>query len=116
MSSTLKSVLFWFAIIVAAFAIYQYSSLQPRPTAMATSSDVAGAWYLEPKEEQACAVFRQGAVLLLVNQRGDMATARLEGTKLTVLKGYGWEPGLTAEVKNAAKTIAWRDGSVWTRK
>src|SRR6185503_3057944 len=29
MNSTFKSVLFWFAIIVAAFAIYQYSSLTP---------------------------------------------------------------------------------------
>ena len=29
MNSTFKSVLFWFAIIVAAFGIYQYSSLTP---------------------------------------------------------------------------------------
>src|SRR5688572_11874129 len=29
MNSTFKSVLFWFAIVVAAFAIYQYSSLTP---------------------------------------------------------------------------------------
>jgi cell division protease FtsH len=35
MNSTFKSVLFWFAIVVAAFAIYQYSSLTPSDSEIA---------------------------------------------------------------------------------
>ena len=118
MDSTLKSVLFWLAIIVAAFGIYQYSNARivPGTGQESKAMQVAGEWHLGGLTEQVCAIFREGGVLLVVNERGDMATARLEGgNRVVVVKGAGWEPGATAELRENGRVLAWRDGSVWLR-
>jgi hypothetical protein len=49
-----------------------------------------GEWLYDGKEDQPCAIFRQGRVLLLVNENGELATGRItEAKKLVVLKGDG---------------------------
>ena len=118
MNSTFKSVLFWFAILAAAFGIYQYSSLRTVPGSGdgSTPTQIAGEWHLGGQAEQVCAIFRQGGVLLIVNERGDMATGKLEAAnRVVVVKGGGWTVGITAELRENGRVLAWQDGSVWTR-
>ena len=52
--------------------------------------------------------------MLLVNEEGELATARLtEAKKFVVLKG--WEEGLTGELDDKGKAIAWSNGTTWKR-
>lgn len=75
-----------------------------------------GEWLLEGNADQPCAIFQHGRVLLLVNERGDFATARLtEATKLVVLKG-SWDEGLVGELAEEGKTISWSNGSTWKQR
>src|SRR5262249_42063031 len=75
-----------------------------------------GEWLFDGKEEQPCAIFQQGRVLLLVNEDGDPATGRItEAEKFVVLKGDGWEEGLVGEVAKDGKSIAWANGTTWKR-
>jgi hypothetical protein len=88
----------------------------PRAFAQEKGIEVAGEWLLEDNADQPCAIFRHGSVLLLVNERGDLATGRLEAeNRLVVLKGDGWDAGLTAEVQNKGKSLKWSNGTVWNR-
>jgi len=75
-----------------------------------------GEWLYDGKEDQPCAIFRQGRVLLLVNEDGALATGRItEATKLVVLKGDGWEEGLVGELAEKGKAISWGNGTTWKR-
>jgi hypothetical protein len=88
---------------------------QKAPPAKATSK-WAGEWLLEGKADQPCAIFQHGRVLLLVNEKGDLATGRVtEATKLVVLKGNGWDDGLVGEFADEGKTISWGNGTTWKR-
>ena len=67
--------------------------------------------------QKPCAIMREGEVLLVVNERGDLATGRMTSdTTLVIVKGEHWEPGVTAELKDGGKSLVWRDGSVWKRR
>jgi hypothetical protein len=73
-----------------------------------------GEWLYDGKEDQPCAIFQHGRMLLLVNEEGEFATARLsEAKKFAVLKG--WEEGLVGEVDDAGKSIAWSNSTTWKR-
>ena len=73
-----------------------------------------GEWLYEGKEDQPCAIFQQGRVLLLVNEEGEWATGRMtEANKLVVLKG--WEEGLVGELAKDGKAINWSNGTTWKR-
>jgi hypothetical protein len=75
-----------------------------------------GEWLFDGKEDQPCAIFQHGRILLLVNEAGEFATARLtEARKFVVLKGEGWEEGLVGELDEKGKAIAWSNGSNWKR-
>ena len=75
-----------------------------------------GEWLYEGKEDQPCAIFQQGRVLLLVNENGELATGRItEAKKFVVLKGDGWEEGLVGEVVEKGKAIRWANGTTWKR-
>jgi hypothetical protein len=74
---------------------------------------LAGEWLRDGREDELCAIFRHGRVLLLVNEHGDFATARMiEAKKFTV---KGWEDGLAGELVKEDKEIAWTNGSTWMR-
>jgi hypothetical protein len=74
-----------------------------------------GEWLFEGKEDQPCAIFQHGRVLLLVNEEGELATGRVSGANtLTVLKG-SWEEGLTGTLSDDGKSISWGNGTTWKR-
>ena len=80
------------------------------------TSKLPGEWLYDGKEDRPCAIFQHGHVLLLVNEDGELATARLtEANKFVVLKGDGWEQGLVGELDEQGKAIAWSNGSTWKR-
>jgi hypothetical protein len=77
---------------------------------------LSGEWLHDDKEDQPCAIFQQGRVLLLVNENAVLATARItEAEKFVVLKGDGWEEGLVGEIAEDGKAISWANGSTWKR-
>jgi hypothetical protein len=83
------------------------------------TSKLAGEWlYHDDNGNQPCAIFQHGRILLVVNEEGEMATARLtEARKFVVLRGYGgWgEEGLVGKLDKKGKTISWSNGSTWKR-
>ena len=82
--------------------------------APAKKISVPGEWLYDGKEDQPCAIFQQGRVLLLVNEEGEWATGRMtEANKLVVLKG--WEEGLVGELAKDGKAINWSNGTTWKR-
>jgi hypothetical protein len=77
------------------------------------NNKLAGEWLNEGREDEPCAIFQHGRVLLVVNEHGDFATARMtEATKFT---SKGWEDGLIGELVKEGKEIAWTNGSTWKR-
>jgi hypothetical protein len=80
------------------------------------ASKLPGEWLYDGKEDQPCAIFQHGRILLLVNEEGEFATARLsEVKKFVVLKSQHWEEGLVGELDDQAKAIAWSNGTTWKR-
>jgi hypothetical protein len=82
------------------------------------TSKLPGEWLYDGKEDQPCAIFQHGRILLLVNEEGELATARLtEARKFVVLRGYGgWgEGGLVSKLDKKGKTISWSNGTTWKR-
>ena len=78
-------------------------------------SKLPGEWLYEGKEDQPCAIFQQGRVLLLVNENGELATGRItEAERFVVLKG-DWEEGLVGELAKDGKAISWANGTTWKR-
>jgi hypothetical protein len=78
----------------------------------------AGEWLMDGDAGKPCAVFRQGDVLLVVNEEGSVGSARVIGPKkIKILKGDGWEAGLTGELHDDGKAIIWTDGRAkWKRR
>jgi hypothetical protein len=80
------------------------------------TSKLAGEWHYDGKDDQPCAIFQHGRVLLLVNEEGEFATARLtEAKKFVVLKSEHWEEGLVGELDDQGKVISWSNGTTWKR-
>jgi hypothetical protein len=71
-----------------------------------------GEWLLEGKEDQPCAIFQQGRVLLLVNERGEFTTGNITAENKIVTR---WEDGLVGELDEKGKTISWGNGTTWKR-
>jgi hypothetical protein len=92
------------------------SAAEPDP-----KSKPAGEWLNEGREAEPCAIFQQGRILLLVNEAGQLATARMtEAKKFVTVKGLlvngeGWEEGLVGEITDEGKAITWANGSTWKR-
>ena len=79
------------------------------------TSKLAGEWLNNGKLDQPCAIFAQGRVLLLVNEKGDLAVGYItEATKFAVVKG-GWGAGVEGEIAEGNKTINWKEGGTWKR-
>jgi hypothetical protein len=73
-----------------------------------------GEWLFEAKEDQPCAIFQQGRVLLLVNEEGEFATGKITGENRIVTR-WGEEAGLVGELDEKGKTISWGNGTTWKR-
>ena len=74
-----------------------------------------GQWLFEGKEDQPCAIFQHGRVLLLVNEDGELATGRVTGANTLIVMKGSWEEGLTGTLMDNGKTIAWGNGTTWKR-
>jgi hypothetical protein len=72
-----------------------------------------GEWLYDGKDDQPCGIFRQGRVLLLVNERGGIATGKIAGQN-TIDTRWG-ENDLVGELKDDGKTISWGNGTNWKR-
>jgi hypothetical protein len=80
------------------------------------TSNLPGEWRREGKEDQPCAIFQHGRILLLVNEEGEFATARLTGAnKFVVLKSEHREEGLVGKLDKNGKTISWSNDTTWKR-
>jgi hypothetical protein len=80
------------------------------------NTKLPGEWLYDGKEDQPCAIFQQGRVLLLVNEKGELATGRItEAEKFVALKGDGWEESLVGELAKDGKAISWANGTSWKR-
>jgi hypothetical protein len=78
-------------------------------------STLAGEWFNRGKLDQPCAIFQQGSVLLLINEKGDIAIGRLtESNKFTIIKG--WEEGVVGTILQRGKVIAWKGGGNWRKR
>jgi hypothetical protein len=76
---------------------------------------LAGEWFNGGKLDQPCAIFQQGRVLVLINEKGDIAVAQLtEANKFTVVKG--WEEGVVGRIDERGKVIAWKGGGNWKKR
>ena len=78
------------------------------------AAGLSGEWFNAGKLDQPCAIFQHGRVLLLVNEKGDMATAHMtEANQFSVLKGWGGN--VTGQVVERGKVILWKGGGNWKR-
>jgi hypothetical protein len=76
---------------------------------------LAGEWFNRGKLEEPCAIFQHGVILLLINEKGDIATGRMTGdNKFEILKG--WEDGVVGRIMERGKVIAWKGGGSWKRR
>jgi hypothetical protein len=78
-------------------------------------STLAGEWFNSGKLDQPCAIFQQGRVLLLINEKGDIATGQFtEANQFTIVRG--WEGGVVGRVGERGRVIAWAGGGTWRRR
>jgi hypothetical protein len=77
---------------------------------------LTGEWFNGGKLDQPCAVFQQGRVLLLINEKGDIASGQMtEANQFTVVKG--WDAGgLVGRIVERGKVIAWAGGGNWKKR
>jgi hypothetical protein len=76
---------------------------------------LSGEWFNSGKLDQPCTIFQQGRVLLLINEKGDMAVAHMtEATGFTVIKGWG--DGIAGRIHERGKVIVWKSGGHWKRR
>jgi hypothetical protein len=79
------------------------------------NAPLAGEWFNGGKLNQPCAIFQHGSVLLLVNEKGDIASGQMtDANQFAVLKG--WEGGLVGRVVERGKVIIWKGGGNWKRR
>jgi hypothetical protein len=83
------------------------------PEALKDASKWLGEWLFDGKEDQPCGIFQQGRVLLLVSERGALATGKITGQN-TIDTRWG-ENDLVGELRDEGKTISWGNGSTWKR-
>lgn len=100
------------AIKAAIFAVFLLG-LTTLSHAASPRISPAGSWLIYDKP---CAIFQQGAILLVVNEKGDLATAILDDAKtFTIKSGDEWDIGLVGKLVDGGRTIQWANGTFWTR-
>jgi hypothetical protein len=82
------------------------------PAEQEAKNKPAGEWLNEGREDEPCAIFQHGRVLLIVNEHGDFTTGRMTEAKKFTAKDWG---DLVGELTKEGKEIAWANGSIWKR-
>jgi len=80
------------------------------------NENLQGVWYYEGDNSTPCAIFQQGNLLVLINERGDMATGKTVADANVVViscREGGWQVGLKATINGDA--LSWANGTVWKR-
>jgi hypothetical protein len=99
------------ASVVTTSALAASSSLAPANAGNGRRFD--GGW---SNQGQPCAIFKEGSMLLVVNEVGSLGTAKITGPgQFVTLGGSGWEAGLVGTLTNTGTQISWSNGSVWSR-
>jgi hypothetical protein len=77
--------------------------------------NVSGEWLQNGDPSRPCAIFQVGRMMLVMNEKGSLATAVAVGpSTLQILQGSGWQPGLAADLQDD-HTLVWRGGGFWQR-
>jgi hypothetical protein len=102
--------------VAAGAALLLGGTAAAQPPVPAKNDDtLTGEWFNAGKLEQPCAVWQQGRVLILINEKGDLATGQFtEANQFSILKG--WDGDLTGRVADRGKTIIWKGGGSWKRR
>lgn len=84
------------------------------------NENLQGVWYYEGDNGTPCAIFQQGPLLLLINERGDMATGKaVSDANVVVISARegGWQLGLKAAISETDKEtqLTWSNATVWRR-
>jgi hypothetical protein len=74
---------------------------------------LGGEWVIGDKP---CAIFQQGRMLLLVNEKGELGSAKINGGKtIQIFGGSTWKPGLLGQITEKGKVIVWANDVTWIR-
>ncbi len=78
---------------------------------------IDGQWFMEGNPGLPCAIFQTDLMLLIINEKGDIATGRFLTDKefITIASPAGWQVGLKGELADNLHTIAWRNSTIWRR-
>jgi hypothetical protein len=86
------------------------SAAEPEET-----NPLTGEWFNGGKLDQPCAIIQQGRVLILINEKGDIATGQMtEANQFRVLRGWGEE--VVGRILDRGRLIAWKGGGNWKRR
>jgi hypothetical protein len=80
---------------------------------LAAAPAVHGDW-LNVANNGICGILQAGAVLLLVNENGDMATAQIQGNRVSVMRGWN-AVNLVGLITNNARVLRFNNGSEWQK-
>lgn len=75
--------------------------------------NVQGEW-VNLTNNRPCGVFQAGSILMMVNENGSMATAYLQGNRLSIMQGWNAN-NLAGQITNNAQLIRFNNGSEWRR-
>src|SRR4051812_37085517 len=73
--------------------------------------NVQGEWF-NPANNRPCAVFQAGSILLLVNENGNIASAIIQGNRVSIMQGWNVNK-LEGLITN--QVIRFTNGSEWRR-
>jgi hypothetical protein len=104
------------SVAAVAGGLLMFGGVARAAPALEKKSKWPGEWLFEGMEDLPCAIFQQGRLLLMVNEKGQLATGRIIGTNEIILaNGEGFEGGLVGEIDDEEKLIAWKNGTTWKR-
>jgi hypothetical protein len=76
---------------------------------------LTGEWFNSGNLDQPCAIIQQGRVLLLINEKGDIATGQFtQANQFNVVRGWG--DGVAGTVGDRGRVITWNGGGNWSRR
>jgi hypothetical protein len=111
-----------FIVMIALVAVGAIPLTSTAPAQGPVNDRWAGEWFREGNPDRPCAIFRQGGVLLLVNEFGQLGTGRVvAGNRIVARPGRPWNddgkfaPGLNGELSKNGAVITWANNTTWKR-